>query len=72
VAIAGIAIRLAPNLLYYAWGNDYGIYYYLSQAFLSGKALVYPPNSPWGTDGYQYFPMTYWIVDFTHIFLEFR
>jgi len=67
VAIAGIAIRLAPNLLYYAWGNDYGIYYYLSQAFLSGKALVYPPNSPWGTDGYQYFPMTYWIVDFTHI-----
>ncbi len=67
VAVTGIIIRLAPNVMYYAWGNDYGIYYYLSQAFLSGKALVYPPNSPWGTDGYQYFPMTYWIVDFTHI-----
>jgi len=66
VIIAGVAIRLLPNILYYAWGNDYGIYYYLSQAFLSGKALAYPPSSPWGTDGYQYFPVTYLIVDFVH------
>jgi hypothetical protein len=66
IIFAGIAIRLLPNILNYAWGNDYGIYYYLSQAFLSGKSLVYPPNSPWGTDGYQYFPVTYLIVDIVH------
>jgi hypothetical protein len=67
IIFAGIAIRLFPNILNYAWGNDYGIYYYLSQAFLSGKSLVYPPNSPWGTDGYQYFPVTFLIVDFVHL-----
>ena len=66
IIIAGVAIRLFPNILNYAWGNDYGIYYYLSQAFLSGRALAYPPNSPWGTDGYQYFPVTYIIVDIVH------
>lgn len=66
IIVAGIAIRLIPNILYYAWGNDYGIYYYLSQAFLSSKALAYPPNSPWGSDGYQYFPVTYLIVDAVH------
>ncbi len=66
IIIAGIAIRLIPNILYYAWGNDYGIYYYLSQAFLSSKSLAYPPNSPWGSDGYQYFPVTYLIVDAVH------
>ncbi len=66
IIVAGVAIRLLPNILNYAWGNDYGIYYYLSEAFLSGKALAYPPNSPWGTDGYQYFPVTYLIVDLVH------
>ena len=66
IIVAGVAIRLLPNILYYAWGNDYGIYYYLSEAFLSGNALAYPPSSPWGTDGYQYFPMTYIIVDLVH------
>ena len=66
IIIAGVAIRIFPNVLNYAWGNDYGIYYYLSQAFLSGKALAYPPNSPWGTDGYQYFPVTFLIVDAVH------
>jgi len=66
IIIAGVAIRIFPNVLNYAWGNDYGIYYYLSQAFLSDKALAYPPNSPWGTDGYQYFPITFLIVDAVH------
>ena len=66
IIIAGVAIRLLPNVLNYAWGNDYGIYYYLSEAFLSGNALAYPPSSPWGTDGYQYFPVTYLIVDLVH------
>ncbi len=66
IIVAGVVIRLIPNILYYAWGNDYGIYYYLSEAFLSGKALAYPPSSPWGTDGYQYFPVTYLIVDLVH------
>ena len=66
IIIAGVAIRIFPNVLNYAWGNDYGIYYYLSQAFLSNKALAYPPNSPWGTDGYQYFPVTFLIVVTVH------
>ncbi len=66
IIVAGVAIRLLPNILNYAWGNDYGIYYYLSEAFLSGNALAYPPSSPWGTDGYQYFPVTYLIVDMIH------
>ncbi|MEM4213416.1 MAG: hypothetical protein QXO63_03820, partial [Thermoplasmatales archaeon] len=66
IIISGVAIRLLPNVLNYAWGNDYGIYYYLSEAFLSSKSLAYPPNSPWGTDGYQYFPVTYIIVDGVH------
>ena len=34
IIVAGVAIRLLPNILYYAWGNDYGIYYYLSEAVL--------------------------------------
>ncbi len=66
IIISGVIIRLIPNIIYYAWGNDYGIYYYLSQAFLTGKSLLYPPNSPWGDDGYQYFPMTYIIVIGVH------
>jgi len=66
IIISGVAIRLLPNILNYAWGNDYGIYYYLSESFLSSNSLAYPPNSPWGTDGYQYFPVTYLIVDGIH------
>lgn len=62
IIVSGVVIRLLPNIIYYAWGNDYGIYYYLSESFLTGKSLLYPPNSPWGNDGYQYFPMTYLIV----------
>ena len=62
IIAVGVVIRLIPNIIYFAWGNDYGIYYYLSQAFLTGKSIVYPPNSPWGNDGYQFFPVTYFIV----------
>jgi len=70
IIVSGIVIRLIPNILYYAWGNDYGIYYYLSQSFLTGKSLLYPPNSPWGNDGYQYFPVTYIIVLGVHYILN--
>jgi hypothetical protein len=72
IIVSGIAIRLLPNILNYAWGNDYGIYYYLSEAFISGKSLAYPPNSPWGTDGYQYFPVTYLIVDAVHFLFHIK
>ncbi len=70
IIASGVTIRLIPNILYYAWGNDYGIYYYLSQSFLTGKSLLYPPNSPWGNDGYQYFPVTYVIVIGVHYLLN--
>ncbi len=63
VSSVGVLVRIIPNLFYYTWGNDFGIYYYLSLHYLNLHSWISPPNSPWGTDGYQYFPITYIIVD---------
>jgi len=63
VIIVGVAIRVAPNISYWIWGNDFGIYYYLSRSYVSLNSWIAPPSSPWGIDGYQYFPVTYAIVD---------
>jgi hypothetical protein len=63
VVIVGVGIRIAPNIFYFVWGNDFGIYYYLSRSYFNLNSLISPPSSPWGIDGYQYFPITYLIVD---------
>jgi len=63
VVIVGVGIRIAPNIIYFVWGNDFGIYYYLSKSYFNLNSLISPRSSPWGIDGYQYFPITYLIVD---------
>jgi len=63
LVIAGTGIRLIPNVTYWIWGNDFGIYYYLSRSYLNIRSWINPPASPWGIDGYQYFPVTYVMVD---------
>ncbi|MGC8617925.1 MAG: hypothetical protein ACP5UZ_04170 [Thermoplasmata archaeon] len=67
VLLIGVLIRLAPNIHYFIWGNDFGIYYYLSNSYLNIHSWIYPPSSPWGIDGYQYFPVTYIIADMAKV-----
>ena len=61
--IVGFRIRIFPNISCWIWGNDFGMYYFLSNSYLNIHSLVNPPPSPWGIDGYQYFQITYLMVD---------
>ncbi|MGC8563035.1 MAG: hypothetical protein ACP5NO_07600 [Thermoplasmata archaeon] len=66
VVAIGVVARLIPDIIYHAWGNDFGIYYYLSNALIKGASIFNLPAAPWGHDGYQYFPVTYVIVLIAH------
>jgi hypothetical protein len=64
--IFGLAyvIRGIPSWFNWGWGNDFGIYYGLSQALVDDPQL-FKPYSGWGQT-YHYFPMLYIITAGLH------
>ncbi|MBS3777805.1 MAG: hypothetical protein KGY50_00765 [Candidatus Thermoplasmatota archaeon] len=64
VTAVAILLRLLPGLLNAAWGNDFGIYYGLTNSFVETKSFINPYNG-WGSS-YQYFPVLYAITGFAH------
>ncbi|KAA8923492.1 hypothetical protein [Thermoplasma sp.] len=62
IAIAALIIRLIPSLTSYGWGNDFGIYYYITQDYVKSRLLVIDVPSQWGTSGYGSFPVMYWVI----------
>ena len=66
LVITGIAIliRSLPAYLNPAWGCDYGIYYGLTNSFISTKDFI-NPYTGWG-NSYQYFPVLYTITGIVH------
>ncbi len=66
ILITGIAIliRSIPAYVNAAWGNDFGIYYGLTNSFVKTKSIINPYNG-WG-DSYQYFPVLYMITGIAH------
>lgn len=64
VALIAIIIRSIPAWTYKAWGDDFGIYYGLTNAFIENKKL-FPDYKGWG-NSYQYFPMLYIITSIVH------
>ncbi len=53
-------IRGVPSWFNWGWGNDFGIYYGLSQALVENPQL-FRPYTGWGQT-YNYFPMLYIIM----------
>lgn len=66
ILITGVAIliRSIPAYVNAAWGNDFGIYYGLTNSFVKTKSIINPYNG-WG-DSYQYFPVLYMITGIVH------
>ncbi len=66
VLITGVAIliRSLPAYLDPAWGCDYGIYYGLTNSFISTNNII-NPYSGWGSS-YQYFPVLYTFTGVMH------
>ncbi|MCY0852083.1 MAG: hypothetical protein OWQ34_05030 [Thermoplasma acidophilum] len=62
IAFAALIIRLIPSMTSYGWGNDFGIYYYITQDYIKSRLLVIDVPSQWGTSGYGSFPVMYWII----------
>jgi hypothetical protein len=64
--IFGLAyiIRGIPSWFNWGWGNDFGIYYGLSQSLVEDPQL-FKPYSGWGQT-YHYFPMLYILIAGLH------
>ncbi|PYB68601.1 hypothetical protein DMB44_03065 [Thermoplasma sp. Kam2015] len=62
ITFAALMIRLIPSMTSYGWGNDFGIYYYITQDYIKSRLLVIDVPSQWGTSGYGSFPVMYWII----------
>jgi 4-amino-4-deoxy-L-arabinose transferase-like glycosyltransferase len=60
ITLIAIVIRSIPSWIYPVWGNDFGIYYGLTNTFIKNKEL-FLPYTGWG-ESYQYFPMLYLIT----------
>jgi 4-amino-4-deoxy-L-arabinose transferase-like glycosyltransferase len=57
VVLGAVVIRSFPGWIYPAWGNDYGIYFGITQDFVDNPQF-FRPYSGWGTS-YVYFPVLY-------------
>lgn len=62
--ILAIVIRSIPAWTYKAWGDDFGIYYGLTNSFIETQKL-FPNYTGWG-NSYQYFPMIYLVTVVAH------
>ena len=64
ITSVAILIRSIPAYLNAAWGNDFGIYYGLTNSFIETKSIINSYDG-WG-NSYQYFPVLYMITGITH------
>ncbi|BAB59769.1 TVG0620303 [Thermoplasma volcanium GSS1] len=64
----GIGIRIIPSLTSYGWGNDFGIYYTITQDYIRSRLAVIDVPSPWGISGYGSFPVMYWVISVIYFF----
>ena len=64
ITIIAIFIRSVPALFNAAWGNDFGIYYGLTNSFVQNSGFINSYDG-WGSS-YQYFPVLYAITGLTH------
>ncbi len=62
IALGAIVIRLIPTLTNYGWGNDFGIYYSITEDYVKAHLTVINVPSQWGAAGYGSFPVMYWII----------
>ncbi len=62
ITLLGILLRFLPSYKYPIWGVDFGIYYNLTTKFLVTNEIF--PNFPsiWGSSGYGFFPVFYWMM----------
>jgi hypothetical protein len=66
ITILGIFLRSIPSIIYPIWGEDFGVYYAVTTAFISSNNLFGSITSLWGNSGYGNFPMFYSIIEFIH------
>lgn len=64
ITLIAIIVRAIPGWTNPAWGNDFGIYYGLTQQFIQNKSLVLSYDG-WGAT-YEFFPMLYIITGIAH------
>lgn len=64
ITVFAIFLRALPSLLNAAWGCDFGIYYGLTNSFVSSGEL-YAKSTVWG-GAYQYFPVLFAITGTAH------
>jgi hypothetical protein len=64
ITILAVVIRSIPAWTNAAWGNDFGIYYGLTNSLVQ-KGELFATYTGWG-DSYQYFPILYAITGITH------
>ena len=66
IVVTGIAIilRSLPAWTNAAWGNDFGIYYGLTNSFVESGELI-NDYVGWGSS-YQYFPVLYTVTGIAH------
>ncbi len=65
VFLLALAVRIVPAILNWGWGNDFGIYYGITQALINNPHL-FQPYDGWGKS-YNYFPMLYIIISAAHL-----
>jgi hypothetical protein len=64
ITFIGIIVRMLSSLFNAAWGVDFGIYYGLTNSFITTKDFI-SPYTGWG-NSYQYFPVLYTITGISH------
>ena len=60
-----VVLRILPNVMNAAWGNDFGIYLGLTERILE-TGDIFPAYDGWGTS-YQYFPALYLAAAAVHL-----
>jgi len=70
VLIMAIFVRILPLLMYGAWGNDVGIYYYIVKEMMQNKQIYIASYPGWGSS-YNLFPVLYISAIITHLIFGF-
>jgi hypothetical protein len=65
IFIAAYIVRGIPSWFNWGWGNDFGIYYGLTQSLVDDPQL-FRPYTGWGQT-YHYFPMLFIIMSGLHV-----
>jgi hypothetical protein len=65
IFIAAYVVRGIPSWFNWGWGNDFGIYYGLTQSLVDDPQL-FRPYTGWGQT-YHYFPMLFIIMSGLHV-----